>query len=112
VVGGAWRGHVAVGCPSDLGRRADTGRLGCKHYPLLARTIAGVMGPRAAIVDGAEATAAAVETLLAGRGLLRDGAGVAAHRTLCTDVPDRFRTVAERFLGRPVDGVQLVDLAP
>ena len=88
----------------------DTAVLGCTHYPLLARTIAEVLGPGVAIVDSAEATADAVQALLAARGMLRPAEGPARHRTLCTDVPDRFRAVAERFLGRPVGEVELVDL--
>ena len=97
---------------ADLRRSGiDTVLLGCTHYPLLARTIAEVVGARVAVVDGAEATAEATERLLAARGLLRPASGtVARRRTLCTDLPDRFAAVAARFLGRPVTGVELVDL--
>jgi glutamate racemase len=98
---------------SDLRRAGvDTVLLGCTHYPLLARAIAQVMGPEVAIVDGAEATAEAALQLLTQRGLARpEGAAPARHRTLCTDMPERFRTVAERFLGRTLESVELVDLA-
>jgi glutamate racemase len=96
----------------DLRRAgADTVLLGCTHYPLLAATIAEVVGPELAIVDGAQATAEAVAHLLEVRDLRRPE-GVAEHRTLCTDVPDRFQKIAERFLGRPVGMVDLVDLTP
>jgi len=84
--------------------------LGCTHYPLFARIIAEVMGPDIALVDSAEATADAVAALLAGRDLLRPSCGAARHQTFCTDLPDRFRSVAERFLGRPLQSVDLVDL--
>jgi glutamate racemase len=95
----------------DLRRAgADTVLLGCTHYPLLAPVIAEVMGPGAALVDSAEATAEAVAQLLATRGLARRD-GAARHRTLCTDVPERFHRMAERFLGRPVESVETVDLA-
>jgi glutamate racemase len=95
----------------DLRRSgADTVVLGCTHYPLLHGAISEVLGPRIALVDSAEATAAAVEELLGPRGLLRETNGPVRHRTICTDVPDRFRGLAERFLGRPVDDVELVDL--
>ena len=99
---------------SDLRRSGvDTAVLGCTHYPLLSRTIAEVLGPQVAIGDSAEAMTQSVVELLAGRQLLRrSGADAARHRTLCTDVPGRCRAVAERFLGRPVDGVELVDLKP
>src|SRR5438270_7973423 len=94
----------------DLRRSgADTVLLGCTHYPLLAGVIAEVVGPSVQIVDSAQTAAQAVSDLLAARGLDRSG-GTAWHRTLCTDVPDRFHRMAERFLGRPLDSVEEVDL--
>ena len=90
----------------------DTALLGCTHYPLLSKTIAEVLGPQVAIVDSAEVTSEAVASLLAARGMLRQPGAAPRHRTMCTDVPDRFRAVAERFLGRPVRSVELVDLQP
>jgi len=97
----------------DLRRMGvDTAVLGCTHYPLLYRPIAEALGRDVAIVDSAEATADAVRDLLDKHDLRRAAAGPARHRTLCTDLPDRFRAVAERFLGRPVENVELVDLSP
>jgi len=95
----------------DLRRAgADTVLLGCTHYPLLAGVIAQAMGPTATLVDSAQATAEAVAQVLEARSIdRRDGA--ARHRTLCTDVPDRFHRMAERFLGRPLDRIEAVDLA-
>src|SRR5205085_7835899 len=76
----------------DLRRMGvDTAVLGCTHYPLLARPIADVLGPGVAIVDSAEATADAVKHLLETHGLLRQSPTPPRHRTLCTDLPDRFR---------------------
>jgi glutamate racemase len=98
---------------SDLRRAGvDTAVLGCTHYPLLARVIAETLGPQVSIVDSAEATAAAVESLLEKHGLARPAGAPPRHRTLCTDMPDRFRSIAERFLGRPVESVEPVDLLP
>jgi glutamate racemase len=99
---------------SDLRRaRVDTAVLGCTHYPLLARTISEVLGPQVAIIDSAEAVTQSVTALLAAHGLLRQSRlGAPRHRALCTDVPERFQLVAERFLGRPVERVELIDLAP
>jgi glutamate racemase len=97
----------------DLRRMGvDTAVLGCTHYPLLAGPIAEALGGRVSIVDSADATAEAAAALLQAKGLLREGDDAPQHRTLCTDVPDRFRAVAERFLGRPVKDVELVDLLP
>ena len=95
----------------DLRRSVDTVVLGCTHYPLLSRVIAEVVGPKVAVVDGAEATAQATLELLTAQGLLRPaGARSSQRRVLCTDLPERFRAVAQRFLGRPVADVELVDL--
>ena len=93
-------------------RRAGVGTvlLGCTHYPLLARTVAEVVGPKVVVVDGAEATAAAAEQLLSARGLLRSPGGRVTRRTICTDLPERFAQLAARFLGRPVEDVEQVDL--
>ena len=96
---------------SDLRRLGvDTAVLGCTHYPLLRNAIAEALGRDVAIVDSAEATADATKHLLESHGLLRQATTPPRHHTLCTDLPDRFRSVAERFLGRPVESVELVDL--
>jgi glutamate racemase len=99
---------------SDLRRLGvDVAVLGCTHYPLLAPAIAEVLGPQVTIIDSADAVTQSVTDMLSTRGLLRStGSNAVRHRTLCTDAPSRFRAVAERFLGRPVDGVELVDLRP
>lgn len=82
----------------------DTLVLGCTHYPLLAGTIAGVMGPDVVLVDSAGAVASEVrewldrETDLAAPG----GGPRPADRFYVTDSPAPFASVAERFLGRPV----------
>jgi len=86
--------------------------LGCTHYPVLKRVVAGIVGADVAIVDSAEATSAAVARLLEEGALARQGgAGEPAH-FLTTDAPDRFVRVGEIFLGRPIaeDSVSLVDL--
>jgi glutamate racemase len=96
---------------SDLRRSGvDTAVLGCTHYPLLAQVIAETLGPQVAIVDSAEATVAAVASILERHDLSRPAGLPPRHETLCTDLPDRFRAIAERFLGRPIEGVELVDL--
>lgn len=98
---------------SDLRRGGiDTAVLGCTHYPLLAKVIGEVLGPQVAIVDSAEATAASVAVLLGKHNLSRPAGLTPRHKTICTDMPDRFRAIAERFLGRPVEAVELVELMP
>ena len=88
----------------------DTLVLGCTHYPLLRGPIGEELGPQVALVDSADATAAAAAALLSERGLLAVPGGAPTHAYLVTDVPDRFVAVGSRFLGRPISGARQVDL--
>ncbi|HYG66980.1 MAG TPA: glutamate racemase [Anaeromyxobacteraceae bacterium] len=82
----------------------DTLVLGCTHYPLLAAAIAAEL-PGVTLVDSAQAIAAEVRERLP-RGADR----VPEHRFYVTDAPQRFLGVASRFLGRPVDRAEHVDV--
>jgi glutamate racemase len=82
----------------------DTLVLGCTHYPLLRAAIAAEL-PGVRLVDSAETVAAEVKALLPaalGR--------IATHRFLVTDTPEAFLAVAGRFLGRPVETAEHVDV--
>jgi glutamate racemase len=68
-----------------------------------------VMGPLVTLVDSAEATAAAVADLLAHRNLLH-ASGQGSARYFVTDLPERFAEVGARFLGRPIDRAEQIDL--
>jgi glutamate racemase len=84
--------------------------LGCTHFPVLKNVIAEVAGSDVTIIDSAETTAAAVETILKEKNLLASGGG--SSRFLCTDAPGRFAHLGQIFLGEPIDpgSVTLVDL--
>lgn len=85
--------------------------LGCTHFPVLKAVIADIAGRDVVLVDGAEATAEAVEKALRQSALLNTG-HAAAPQFLTTDAPDRFSRVGEIFLGAAIDpgAVELVDL--
>jgi glutamate racemase len=85
--------------------------LGCTHYPLLREVISSVVGQGIALVDSAEATAEAVRAQLTTGKALAEGRGPPNHSFFVTDVPERFREVGARFLGRPIPNAELVDLA-
>jgi glutamate racemase len=91
----------------------DTLVLGCTHYPLLTAVIGEVMGPSVTLVDSAQATAAVVRERLDERFLLgsTEGAAVGEDHFFVTDSSERFREVGARFLGRPIDRLELVDIA-
>jgi len=84
--------------------RVDTLVLGCTHYPLLKAAIAAEL-PGVTLVDSAETVAAEVEALLPGTPG-REG----SHLFLVTDTPEKFLAVAGRFLGRPVEAAEHVDV--
>jgi glutamate racemase len=89
--------------------------LGCTHYPLLRsvieRQVRQQIGDGTAIVDSAQATAAAVRDFLRERGLLRPASErPASLRLIVTDMTARFRDAASRFLGGDVGEVEQVDL--
>ncbi|MFH1688150.1 MAG: glutamate racemase [bacterium] len=98
----------------------DTLVLGCTHYPLLKHIIAEVMGDKVTLIDSGEETARFARKKLVEAGLLSpattqaNGGGRAPmgeHKFFVSDVPERFSTVATRFLGQIVDGITRVDIS-
>ena len=83
---------------------ADALVLGCTHYPLLKPLLTRVIGESMAIVDSAESTAAEVAQLV---GI---GKGKGNVQFFATDSVEKFRRAGEKFMGRPIDGVEHVDL--
>jgi glutamate racemase len=89
--------------------------LGCTHYPLLRAVIdeqvRALIGEHVTVVDSARATGAHVREFLSSRDLARPrGAGGGIAGLLVTDMPQRFREVASRFLGGDVGEVEQIDL--
>ncbi|MDP9122369.1 MAG: glutamate racemase [Acidobacteriota bacterium] len=85
--------------------------LGCTHYPLLAGAIEQTLralGSDAQVMDSAEATAIAVQATL--RPLPQDVSRPATLEFFATDSVDKFERLGSSFLGRPVEGVRLLDL--
>ncbi|MFM7223823.1 MAG: glutamate racemase [Actinomycetota bacterium] len=83
----------------------DTLVLGCTHYPLLARTIANVMGPDVVLVSSADETAFAVRHLLLADGAATPGRDRRVTFTSSGD-PVVFRALGARFLGPEVRAVE------
>jgi len=91
----------------------DTLVLGCTHYPLLKRSIRAVVGRHVTLIDSAESCAKYVREQLTA---LRLRSGPRARRTtlrpFVTDETARFEDLAARFLARPTEPAQKVELPP
>lgn len=83
--------------------------LGCTHYPLLKPLLRDVAGEKVKLIDSAETTAELAAVRLQEAGLAAGEQGQAAYRYFVTDVPLRFQTIGERFLGRSLGGTERVD---
>ncbi|NMC74389.1 MAG: glutamate racemase [Geobacteraceae bacterium] len=88
----------------------DTLVLGCTHYPILKKTIAGIMGKDVQLVDSAEETARTVTEILRNSGLVRPAREKGNHHYYVTDVPAGFLKVGNRFLDGILEDVQQVSL--
>ena len=90
----------------------DTLVLGCTHYPLLRSVIEDALsthptGQAVRVIDSAQVTAEQVASRL---DLAPDGKREPAVRFYATDSVVKFRALGTQFLGRPIDGVELIDL--
>lgn len=88
----------------------DTLVLGCTHYPLLKPVIAEIVGRDIQLIDSAEETAVAVTTVLREHDLTTSNRGPAKLRFIASDLPDRFLSVGQRFLGGAIDRVETTTL--
>jgi len=93
---------------TDFG--ADALVLGCTHYPVIRDVIARVVGQSVMLVDSAHETAAEVERVLAQKNLRSDADRPGTITVFVTDIPYLFKEVGERFLRRPMERVERVDL--
>jgi glutamate racemase len=91
-----------------LAEKVDTLVLGCTHYPLLKPLLQDVAGVGVTLVDSAEAMAERTAALLTERNLHTPARDAADYHYYVTDVPLRFQTIGERFLGRSLSNVHVV----
>ena len=90
--------------------------LGCTHFPLfrdlIEREIRELGGRGIPVVDSAQQTAVEFEEFLTTRGMRTTRSEPGTLQLLVTDKPKSFESVASRFLGGVVPGVEQVDLKP
>ncbi len=91
-----------------LAEDIDTLVLGCTHYPLIKPLLQDVVGQDVQLVDSAEAMAERTAALLAQHGLLNESRAQPCYEYYVTDVPVKFQTIGERFLGRSLSPIHVV----
>lgn len=88
----------------------DTVILGCTHYPLLSGVIQEVMGEDVTLIDSGMAASLEVEDYLNGRGVRNDSNQLGTLEFYVSDLPAKFKSVAERFLGTEVKHIEKIDI--
>jgi glutamate racemase len=96
---------------SDGFASADVLLLGCTHYPLIKPVLQRLVPPNVALVDSAESTALAVQSLLdsASSGA-ETPAKHGSYKVFVTDSVEKFKRLGAHFLGRPIENITHVDL--
>jgi len=91
-----------------LAEQIDALVLGCTHYPLLKAMLKSVVGPDIRLVDSADSMSDITAAVLQETGLANPSGLPPSYHFYVTDVPLRFQSIGERFLGRALPGVELV----
>jgi glutamate racemase len=91
-----------------IAEKIDTLVLGCTHYPLLKPLLQDIAGPEIKLIDSAEAMADKAADLLNRQNLSNMSERTPQYLFCVSDVPYRFQTIGERFLGRTLGQVELV----
>lgn len=81
----------------------DTLILGCTHYPLIAKTVARIMGPGVRLIDTGAETAERLRRVLAGSDALADRKR-GRYSYFVTDSAEDFGRAASLFLEAHVEG--------
>ena len=113
-----WVSHVATEIIAEeylkvlRMKDVDTLILGCTHYPVLEDVIQRTMGARVTLVNSGAIAANVVAEILNGMEVFTRTPSLidreVSHRFLVSDVPRKFQTIGERFLGRALPEVQQV----
>lgn len=91
-------------------KNIDTLVLGCTHYPILSDVIQEVIGSNVQLIDSGVASAEVVKEELRKLNLLSESKTRGKAEFYVSDIPNKFKEIAELFLGEPVENVQKIDL--
>ena len=92
-----------------LADKVDTLILGCTHFPLLKPLIKQEAG-NIELVDSSTTTAQATAQALAAASLLNTSGSMPDYHFYVSDIPLRFQTIGERFLGRSLEQIEMMRL--
>ena len=90
--------------------KIDTLVLGCTHYPILSGVIQEVIGKNVKLIDSGVASAEVIKTELDRIDLHTNKYSEGNQDFYVSDIPTKFKEVAELFLGHEIKSVQKVDL--
>jgi glutamate racemase len=93
-----------------IAEQIDTLVLGCTHYPLLKPMLQEIVGQDVKLIDSAEAIAEITADLITKEKMGNSSRKLPDYLFCVTDVPYRFQTIGERFLGRTLSRVETVRL--
>lgn len=85
--------------------------LGCTHYPLITETIAKIVGNNIQIIDPAITAVSLLQAILNKTGQLNQNLTAnGSYRFYVTDVPIKFQSIGEMFLGHPMQHLEVVSV--
>lgn len=90
--------------------KIDTLILGCTHYPILSEVIQEVMGDDVKLIDSGTAASTIVENYLHGRGIRNESHQIGRQEFYVSDLPEKFKSIADSFLGRHIEHLTKIDL--
>ena len=91
-------------------KEIDTLIMGCTHYPILYEIIQKVVGKKVQLIDSGSPASYLVENYLSGRGLLNNSNQIGMSEFYVSDIPSKFKEVAENFLGKKITHIHKVEL--
>ena len=88
----------------------DTLVLGCTHYPILAEVIQSIIGQDVKLIDSGIAAAESVKEELDRYNLNSNKSSQGNQSFYVSDIPLKFKELAELFLGKPISEVHKIEI--
>lgn len=91
-------------------KEIDTLILGCTHYPILSDVIQNVVGENVTLVDSGVASAEVIRNEINRIGFETNSRTMGRISFYVSDIPLKFKEVAEIFLGKEINDIQKIDI--